>query len=71
MPKTEKDKRKLYRCVKKVIDDVPYLCVKFKNLSTKDIREVREEINTLVQDFWAEPEYAEEKHHDTPYKSER
>jgi len=48
-----KDKRKLYKCVKKVIDDVPYLCVKFKNLSTKEIREVREEINHLCKDFWA------------------
>ncbi len=56
MPKVEKDKRKLYKCVKKVIDDVPYLCVKFKNLGTKDIREVRSEINELLTDFWVEPE---------------
>ena len=65
MPKVQKDKRKLYKCVKKVIDDVPYLCVKFKNLGTKDIREVRSEINELLTDFWAEPEadsdYDEEK----------
>ena len=59
MPKS--DKRKLYKCVKKVIDETPYLCVKFKNLSNKDIREVRDEINQLLKDFWVEPEY-EEKH---------
>ena len=47
-----KDKRKLYKCVKKTFDDVTYLCVKFKNLSNKDIREVREEINHLTKDFW-------------------
>ena len=47
----------------KTFDDVSYLCVKFKNLKTADIREVREEINQLLTDFWAEPEYlAEEKH---------
>ena len=48
-----KDKRKLYKCVKKTFDDVTYLCVKFKNLSNKDLREVREEINHLLNDFWA------------------
>ena len=55
-----KDKRKLYKCVKKTFDDVTYLCVKFKNLNNKDIREVREEINHLLKDFWA-PEETEEK----------
>ena len=55
----EKDKRKLYKCVKKTFDDVPYLCVKFKNLNNKDIREVREEINHLLKDFWVEPEIEE------------
>ena len=54
-----KDKRKLYKCVKKTFDDVQYLCVKFKNLSTRDIREVREEINHLCKDFWVEPEIQE------------
>ena len=63
MPKTsKKDQRKLYKCVKKTFDDVTYLCVKFKNLKNVDIREVREEINALLKDFWTEPEYsAEEK----------
>ena len=56
----QKDKRKLYKCVKKTFDDVTYLCVKFKNLSTKDVREVREEINHLCKDFWVAEE-AEEK----------
>ena len=55
-----KDKRKLYKCVKKTFDDVTYLCVKFKILNNKDIREVREEINHLLKDFWV-PEETEEK----------
>ena len=61
MPKVQKDNRKLYKCVKKVFDGTPYLCVKFKNLKNADIREVREEINALLNDFWAEEEYSEEK----------
>ena len=52
-----KDKRKFFKCVKKTFDDVQYLCIKFKNLSNKDIREVREEINHLLKDFWVEPEH--------------
>ena len=56
----QKDKRKLYKCVKKTFVDITYLCVKFKNLSNKDIREVREEINHLCKDFWV-PEEADEK----------
>ena len=60
----QKDKRKLYKCVKKKIDDVEYLCVKFKNLTNKDIREVREEINHLCKDFWI-PEEPEEKVEDS------
>jgi len=54
-----KDKRKLYRCVKKDFDGTEYLCVKFKNLKKADIREVREQINLLLKDFWEEPEYDE------------
>ncbi len=64
MPKVQKDNRKLYKCVKKVIDGSPFLCVKFKNLKNADIREVRQEINDLLKDFWAEEEYSEEKHSD-------
>ena len=52
-----KDNRKLYKCCKKTFDDVPYLCIKFKNLSNQDIREVRNEINDLLNNFWTEPEY--------------
>ena len=51
-----KDKRKLYKCVKKVIDESEYLCVKFKNLKKSELRQVREEINLLLKDFWEEPE---------------
>ena len=59
MPK--KDTRKLYKCVKKTFDDVTYLCVKFKNLNNKDVREVREEINHLIKDFWTLDEEDQEK----------
>ena len=51
-----KDKRKLYKCVKKVIDESEFLCVKFKNLKKSEVRQVREEINLLLKDFWEEPE---------------
>ena len=54
-----KDKRKLYKCVKKVIDESEFLCVKFKHLKKADIREVREQINLLLKDFWEDPEYEE------------
>ena len=61
-----KDKRKLYKCVKKVIDESEYLCVKFKFLKKADVREVREQINLLLKDFWEEPEpepeYEEKDH---------
>jgi hypothetical protein len=50
MPK--KDQRKLYKCVKKTFDNTTYLCIKFKNLNNKDLREVRSEINNLLTDFW-------------------
>ena len=61
MPKVQKDNRKLYKCVKKVFDGTPYLCVKFKNLKNADIREVREEINDLLKDFWAEEHYTDDE----------
>ena len=61
MPKTQKDKRKIYKCVKKTFDDVPYLCIKFKNLSNADLKEVRSEVNALLKDFWTEPEYSDEE----------
>ena len=51
-----KDKRKLYKCVKKVIDESEFLCVKFKNLKKAEVRQVREEIILLLKDFWEEPE---------------
>ena len=71
MPKTQKDKRKLYKCVKKTFDDVPYLCVKFKNLSTHDIREVRTEINLLLDGFWDVPEDEDEQYEDTGDKESK
>ena len=57
MTKAKKQERKLYKCVRKAIDgDRNFLAVKFKNLSTTDIREVKTEINALLEDFWEEPD---------------
>ena len=63
-----KGQRKIYKCVKKVIGDKTYLCVQIKNLSTADIREVRNEVNALLTDFWrpksdTEEEYKEDEKH--------
>ena len=68
MPKS--DKRKLYKCVKKVIDESEYLCVKFKNLKKADLREVREQINLLLKDFWEEPELPEYEEKNVRFEKE-
>ena len=47
-----KDKRKLYKCVKKTLDGVDYFTIKYKNLDRHDIKEVRDEVNALLKDFW-------------------
>ena len=62
MPKNTS--RKLYKCVKKVIGDKTFLCVQYKNLSTADIREVRNEVNALLVDFWRPPSVVEEDYKD-------
>ena len=55
MPKSQE--RKLYKCVRKTINgDKNFLAVKFKNLSTTDIREVKQEINAMLKDFWTTEE---------------
>ena len=60
MPAT-KDKRKLYKCVKKTLDGVDYLTIKYKNLDRHDIKEVRDEINELLKDFWKPVEVDEDE----------
>ena len=55
-----KDKRKLYKCVKKTIDGTDCFVVKYKNLDRADVKEVRDEINLLLKDFWKAPEEPEE-----------
>ena len=65
-----KDKRKLYKCVKKVLDDSEFLCVKFKNLKKSELRQVREEINLLLKDFFEEPE-PEPKYEEKDLKYEK
>ncbi len=58
MPKSKE--RKLFKCVRKTINgDKNFLAVKFKNLGTNDIREVKLEINALLKDFWATEEELE------------
>ena len=50
-----KDKRKIYKCVRKTVDDnKDCLLIKFKNLKPIDIRELRNEINLLISDFFVQ-----------------
>ena len=59
-----KDKRKIYKAVKKTIDGVDFIMVKFKNLARSEVSELRTEINILTTDFFVvpEPEEYDEKH---------
>ncbi len=54
-----KDKRKIYKAVKKNIDEKDCLVIKYKNLRPLDVRELRTEINILTTDFFVqeEPQY--------------
>ena len=58
-----KDKRKIYKAVKKNVDGKDCLLIKFKNLRPIDIRELRNEINILTTDFFVqeEPSYVDEE----------
>ena len=52
-----KDNRKIYKAVRKTIDDnKDNLVIKFKNLRPIDIRELRNEINLLTTDFFVQEE---------------
>ena len=52
-----KDKRKIYKCVRKTVDDnKDCLVIKFKNLRPIDVRELRGEINLLTKDFFVQEE---------------
>ena len=57
-----KDKRKIYKAVRKNLDGVDCLVVKFKNLRPLDIRELRNEVNLLTTDFFVqeEPQYVQQ-----------
>ena len=57
-----KDKRKIYKAVKKNIDDKDCLVIKYKNLRPIDVRELRTELNILTTDFFVqeEPQYQEQ-----------
>ena len=55
-----KDKRKIYKAVKKNVDGKDCLLIKFKNLRPIDIRELRNEINILTTDTH-EPGFIDEK----------
>ena len=58
-----KDKRKIYKAVKKNVDGKDCLLIKFKNLRPIDIRELRSEINLLTTDFFVqeEPSYIDQE----------
>ena len=52
-----KDKRKIYKCVRKTVDgNKDCLVIKFKYLRPIDIRELRTEINLLTTDFFVQEE---------------
>ncbi len=69
--KMPKDKRKIYKAVKKNIDGHDYLVIKMKNLRPIDVRELRTEINIMTTDFFVqeEPEYVE-KYDEEPEEPE-
>jgi len=52
MPKSLKPK--IYKTVKKVIDEKVFLCVQIKNLKTAQVRELKRDINNLTDD-WLDP----------------
>ena len=69
MPKSKTAERKVYKCVRKTIDgDRNFLALKFKNLSSTDIREVKAEINALMVNFWEESDTEREVTFDTETK---
>ena len=59
-----KDKKKIYKCVRKTVDgNKDCLVIKFKNLKAIDVRELRNEINLLISDFFVpvqEEQYVQE-----------
>ena len=62
-----RDKRKLYKAVKKEVNGAECFVIKFKNLSKQDIKDVRAELNAMCKDFWTpiqETEYSEEEKQD-------
>ena len=57
MPKVQKPK--IYKAVKKNLDGKEFICVQFKNLKTQDVRNVKQDINNLLDNYFAPPEYDE------------
>ena len=57
-----KDKRKIYKAVRKNLDGVDCLVIKLKNLRPIDVRELRNELNLLTTDFFTqeEPQYIQQ-----------
>ena len=55
MPKVKK--QKLYKAVKKNVDGKDFICVQIKNLKTQDVRDVKRDINVLLEDYFAPKEY--------------
>ena len=55
MPKVKK--AKLYKAIKKQVDGKEFICVQFKNLKTQDVRDVKRDINVLLEDYFLPKEY--------------
>ena len=50
MPKASA-KPKLFKSVKKVINDQEFICVRYRNIDKKDLRELKSAFDTLCKEF--------------------
>ena len=60
MPKSTKPK--IYKAVKKNLDGKDFICVQIKNMKTQEVREVKRDINNLLEDWFT---VKEEDTHDS------
>ena len=51
MPKAVKPK--IYKAVKKNLDGKDFICVQIKNLKTQQVRDVKRDVNNVLEDWFA------------------
>ena len=54
MPKAVK--KKIYKAVKKSLDGKDFICIQIKNLKTKEVRDVKRDVNILLEDYFVPKE---------------